>query len=188
MKPVDRSEILDYVTYGEQRDAIRDRALAAKDLRRIDIGEHFTLLFENRETIRYQILEMVRVERIVKEAEIQHEVDTYNELVGRGGTLCATLLIGIPDEAERAVKLRAWLGLLEHLHATTEAGERLSPTWDPRQVGEERLSSVQYLSFAFGERAPVGFGIDWGARELVIETALTDAQRGALQADLDADD
>ena len=188
MKPVDRSEILDYVTYGEQRDAIRDAALATKRARRIEIGEHFTLLFENRETIRYQILEMVRVERIVKEADIQHEIDTYNELVGRGGTLCATLLIGIPDEAERATKLRAWLGLLEHLYAKAADGARLSPTWDPRQVGDDRLSSVQYLSFAFGERAPVAFGIDWAARALAVEATLTDEQRGALQADLDAGD
>ena len=188
MKPVERSEILDYVTYGEERDAIRDSALEAKRVRRIHIGEPFTLLFENRETIRYQVLEMVRVEQIVKEADIQHEVDTYNELVGSGGKLCATLLIGLPDAEERAVKLRAWLGLLEHLYAKTEAGERVTPSWDPRQVGEDRLSSVQYLSFDFRGRAPVAFGIDWGERELVLETVLTGKQREALQADLDEDE
>ena len=137
MKPVQRSEILDFVTYGEQRDSIRSAALAAKRARRILLGEHFSFLFENRETIRYQILEMVRVEQIVKEADIQHEIDTYNELVGSGGTLFATLLIGIDDEAERAVKLREWVGLLEHLYAKTPEGERLRPNWDSRQVGEE---------------------------------------------------
>jgi hypothetical protein len=187
MKPVLRSEILDYVTYAEQRDAIRDAALEAKRLRRITVGDAFTFLFENRETVRYQILEMVRVEQIVKEAEIQHEVDTYNELLGRGGVLCATLLIGIPDEAERAVKLRAWIGLLDHIYAKAADGRRITPTWDPRQVGDDRLSSVQYLSFALGQ-APVALGIDWPERELVIETILDARQHQALQADLDQPD
>jgi hypothetical protein len=180
MKPVKRSEILDYVTYGEQRDAIE-----AKRLRRVILGEHFTFLFENRETVRYQIQEMVRVEQIVKEADIQHEVDTYNELLGSGGKLCATLLIGLEDEAERAEKLRAWLGLLEHIYAKLEDGSRVVPEWDPRQVGDDRLSSVQYISFALGERAPVALGIDWADQGLTLEAELGEEQRAALQADLD---
>jgi hypothetical protein len=185
MKPVLREEILDYVTYGEQRDGIRDRALEAKRLRRILVGEHFALLFENRETVRYQILEMIRVEQIVKEADIRHEIDTYNELIGPPGSLCATLLIGIDDEAERAVKLRAWLGLLDHLYAKLPDGRTITPTWDPRQVGDERLSSVQYLTFALGGQAPVALGVDWPAQGLVLEATLSDEQRAALQADLD---
>lgn len=184
MKPVQRSEILDYVTYTEQRDAIRDRALAAKGLRRILIGDHLALLFENRETVRYQILEMVRVEQIVKEADIQHELDTYNELLGRGGSLCATLLIGIDDEFERNVKLRAWLGLLDHLYARLADGRRVTPTWDPRQVGDTRLSAVQYLSFDLGGTAPVALGVDWPDQQLVVEAVLSIEQRAALQADL----
>ena len=111
MKPIDRSELLDYVTYGEHREEIRASALRAKSLRRILVGEHFTFLFENRETVRYQIQEMMRIERIVKEDEIQHELDTYNELIHPKGTVGCTLMVGIDDEAERAGKLRAWLGL-----------------------------------------------------------------------------
>ncbi len=185
MKPIQRNEILDYVTYSEQREAIRDDVLEAKRLRRILVGEHLALLFENRETVRYQILEMVRVEQIVKEAEIAHEIETYNELLGHDGKLCATLLIGIADEAERAIKLRAWLGLLEHLYAKLDDGSRVTPTWDPRQVGDERLSSVQYLTFPLGGRAPVALGVDWAAQGLVIEATLSAEQRAALQADLD---
>ncbi|MFO7563539.1 MAG: DUF3501 family protein [Enhygromyxa sp.] len=188
MKPIQRDEILDYVTYGEQREAIRQSALRAKDLRRVLLGEHFAFLFENRESVRYQILEMLRVEQIVKEADIRHEIDTYNELLGSGGSLCATLLIGIADEAERAKLLRAWLGLLDHLYARLEDGRRIPPKWDPRQVGDERLSSVQYLSFELGGRAPVALGVDWPERDLVLEAALSDEQRAALQADLDQDD
>jgi hypothetical protein len=188
MKPVERHEILDYVTYGEQREHIRARALAAKQLRRIIVGEPFAFLFENHETVRYQILEMVRVEQIVKEADIHHEIETYNELLGHRGSLCATLLIGIEDERERAEKLRAWMGLLEHLYAKLDDGRRIVPQWDPRQLGEQRLSSVQYLSFDLSGRAPVSIGVDWPAQGLVLETALSDAQRAALQADLDEGD
>lgn len=185
MKLVQRHEILDYVTYSEQRQAIRASALAAKQLRRIIVGEPFTFLFENRETVRYQILEMVRVEQIVKEADIIHEIDTYNELIGHDGSLCATLLIGIEGEAERADKLSAWMGLLEHLYAKLDDGTRIVPKWDPRQVGDQRLSSVQYLRFELGGRAPTAIGIDWPAQGLVHETTLSSEQRAALQRDLD---
>ena len=97
MKPVERKEIIDYVTYEEQRDAVRDEAMAAKALRRVHIGEYLTLLFENHLTMRYQIQEMVRVERLVKEADIQHEIDTYNEVLGGEGEFGCTLLIEIDD-------------------------------------------------------------------------------------------
>ncbi|HLT37471.1 MAG TPA: DUF3501 family protein [Enhygromyxa sp.] len=188
MRPIQRSEILDYVTYGEQREAIRQSALAAKDRRRILVGDPFAFLFENRETVRYQILEMMRVEQIVKEADVVHEIETYNELLGSGGSLCATLLIGIEHEAERAKKLRAWLGLLEHVYARLDDGSRITPKWDPRQVGDERLSSVQYLTFELGGQAPVAIGVDWAGQGLALEAVLSDEQRAALQADLDEGD
>jgi hypothetical protein len=182
VKPVDRSEILDYVTYSEQRDAIRSSALRAKSVRRILVGEHFTFLFENHETVRYQVQEMMRVEKIVKEDDIQHELDTYNELIHPKGTLGCTLLIGIDDEAERAVKLRDWLGLNEHIYAKMPDGSRITPDWDPRQVGDTRLSSVQYLSFTLGSEPPAAIGI--GMEGAQAETELSESQREALQTDL----
>jgi len=185
VKPVERAEILDYVTYGEQREQIRSDALRAKSVRRILVGDHFTFLFENRETVRYQVQEMMRVEKIVKEDDIQHELDTYNELLHSAGTLGCTLLIGIDDEAERDVKLREWLGLNDHIYAKMADSSRIGPTWDPRQVGETRLSSVQYLSFKLGGEAPVAFGISMPGIE--VETALSESQREALQSDLTAD-
>ena len=185
MKPVGRSEILDYVTYGEQREAMRDSALRAKSVRRILVGEYFTFLFENRETVRYQVQEMMRIEHIVKEDDIQHELDTYNELVHPKGTVGCTLLVGIDDEAERDVKLQAWMGLNEHIYAKLPDGTLVRPTWDPRQVGDTRLSSVQYLSFALGPEAPVAIGIEMPGIEA--ETQLSEAQRDALLGDLCAD-
>jgi hypothetical protein len=185
VKPIDRSELLDYVTYGEHRDEIRASALRAKSVRRILVGEHFTFLFENRETVRYQIQEMMRIEHIVKEDDIQHEVDTYNELIHPKGTVGCTLMVGIDDEAERAGKLRAWLGLNEHIYAKTPDGELRRPTWDARQVGDDRLSSVQYLSFSIGEKAPHAIGI--GMPGIEAETELSGPQQEALAEDLNAD-
>lgn len=185
MRPVERIEILDYVTYRERRDGIRSAALRAKSVRRILVGEYFTFLFENRETVRYQVQEMMRVEQIVKEDDILHELKTYNELIHEKGTLGCTLLIGVDDEAERDAKLKEWLGLNEHIYASMPDGTRIKPTWDPRQVGEGRLSSVQYLTFEFGSEPPMAIGIKMPSLEA--ETALSEAQRDALREDLTAE-
>jgi len=183
MRPIERSELVDYQTYEDSRAETRPRALAAKKARRIHVGDHLTFLFENRETIRYQVQEMMRVERIVREAEIQHELDTYNELLHDDGSLGASLLIGIDDEDERNVKLREWLGLPSTLYAKLEDGTLVRPEFDPRQVGDDRLSSVQYLKFPLGGQTPVALGADH--ENLTVEVALTDAQRAALSADLE---
>ena len=184
MKRVERSEILDYVTYGEQRDAIRDSALRAKSVRRVLVGEYFTFLFENHETVLYQVQEMMRIEQIVKEDDIQHELDTYNELIHPAGTVGCTLMVGIDDEALRDEKLQQWMGLNDHIYAKLPDGALAAPTWDVRQVGDTRLSSVQYLSFELGPRAPLAIGIKMLGIEA--ETVLSEAQQEALQADLSA--
>jgi len=185
MKPVERNELLDYVTYNEQRDQLRPQALAAKAPRRVAVGEFLVFLFENRDTVRYQVQEMMRVERIVKESDIEHELETYNELLGGPGELGCTLLIGIDDEAVRAEKLSAWLELPKHLYAKLPDGTKVRPVYDARQVGEDRLSSVQYLRFPVGGITPVAMGSDLPA--LVVEAPLDAPQRAALEADL-ADD
>lgn len=181
MKPVQRSEIVDYQTYTDQREATRPLALAAKAVRRLIVGEYFTFLFENRDTVLYQVQEMMRVERIVREAAIVHELDTYNEIMGGPGQLGCTLLVTIDSEQEREVKLKAWLDLNSRIYMKLEDGSKVGPTFDERQVGTERLSSVQYLKFAVGASAPTAIAIegDGGA-----ELRLSDEQRAALQADL----
>ena len=182
MTKVKREEILDYVTYDEQRDQIRAATLEQKKPRRIHLGDYLTFLFDNHDTIRYQILEMVRVERIVKEADIQHEIDTYNELLGGPGQLGCTLLIEIESEEERAEKLSQWLPLIEHLYLELDDNTRVRPVYDERQVGETRLSSVQYLKFDCGGRKPVALGSDFNLLECRAE--LTEDQQKALLQDL----
>jgi len=182
MRPVRRDEIVDYVTYIDRRDTVRSSALAAKKLRRYSVGSALCLLFENPETVRYQVQEMMRVEQIVREAAIQHELDTYNELIGAPGELRCTLLIGLPNEQIRDEKLREWLDLLPTLYVVVD-GQRVRPTWDPRQVGEDRLSSVQYLTFATPS-VPTAIGCDHADPFVAGEYPLTDAERAALAADL----
>jgi hypothetical protein len=182
MTPVARQEIVDYQTYEEHRPELRRAVMAEKEVRRIHVGEHLTFLFETHDTVRYQIQEMMRVERLVKEAEIVHEIETYNELLGGPGELGCTLLIEIDDVEQRDVLLRQWLGLPEHLYVKLGDGRRIRAKHDPRQVGEERLSSVQYLKFDTQGQVPVAIGSDLPA--LTSETPLTDPQRQALAKDL----
>lgn len=183
MTAVTRTEILDHVTYSEGREEFRRRAMEAKRPRRIHVGPHLTFLFENALTVRYQIQEMVRAEQMVKEADIQHEVETYNELLGGPGELGASLLIEIDDPDERARKLAEWRDLMDHVYARLEDGSRVPVSYDRRQVGEARLSSVQYVKFATGGRLPVAFGVDHPACRA--EAVLGEEQRKALAADLE---
>jgi hypothetical protein len=185
MRPVRRDEIVDHVTYREGREASRARIMALKAARRVHVGPCLTFLFENRETIRYQVQEMMLAERIVREADIQHELDTYNEVLGGPGQLGATLLIEIDDPARRDVLLRRWLDLPAHLYARLEDGTRVRPAFDSRQVGEERLSSVHYLTFDTRGRVPVAIGCDHP--EIAAEATLTAEQRQALAEDLAQD-
>ncbi len=185
MKPVQRSELLDWVTYDERRDQLRAQALAIKAPRRIQLGDVFTFLFENRDTVRYQVQEMMRAERIVRETDILHELATYNELLGGPGVLGCTLLIGIDDEAERAEKLTAWRDLPGHIYARLPDNTVVRPSFDARQVGSDRLSAVQYLRFPVGGVVPVVIGTDLPG--LQHSVTLSPEQHAALAADL-ADD
>lgn len=182
MKKVERSEILDYVTYEEQRAEIRANAMKAKDLRRIHVGENLTFLFENHETVRYQILEMVRAEKMVKEADIQHEIKTYNELIGDAGEICATLLVEIDNPIERAEKLTKWVGLPEKLYLKSADGTKAFAQVDERQNEDEKISSVQFLKFNCEGKTPIAIGCEHEAYE--VEMVLSDEQKEALNEDL----
>lgn len=185
MRPVRREELLDLTAYEKARSGIRAGILEVKALRRVHVGEALTFLFENADTIRYQIQEMLRAERIVQDAEIQHELDTYNEVLGGKGELGCVLLIEIDDPATRDLKLREWLRLPEHLYVKTASGRKARARYDARQVGGDRLSSVQYLKFDVSGELPVAVGTDLPG--LSVEAPLTAAQQAALRADLALD-
>jgi hypothetical protein len=182
MKKVTRPELLDLRAYDEKRAAIRAQVMEAKRVRRVHVGGELTFLFENTDTVRYQIQEMIRVERLYREEEILHELETYNELLGDPGQLGCALLVEIENPAERDQKLRAWVALPEHLYAKMPDGKLVRPLYDRRQIGDDRLSSVQYLKFDVHGVAPVALGCDLPS--LRIETPLTAEQRAALETDL----
>jgi hypothetical protein len=182
MRKVRREEIVDPATYERSRGEIRAAILEAKRVRRVHVCGALTLLFENTATVRYQIQEMVRAEKMTRDEDVRHELETYNELLGGEGELGATLLIELTDPAERDVKLREWLALPRHLYLALEDGTKVRATFDARQVGTDRLSSVQYLKFDVKGRTPVAAGSDLPA--LSGESPLTREQRDALAADL----
>jgi hypothetical protein len=182
MRKVERNEVMDYETYNERRSELQEQIWSVKKPRRIHLGKHLTFLFENHDTIWYQIQEMVRAERIVKESAIGHEIQTYNALLGGTGVLSCSLLIEIDDRAERAEKLRAWLPLPQHLYVELPDGKKVYAEYDPGQVGEDRVSAVQYLKFDTGGEVPVAVGCDF--EQYPERAELTPEQREALEADL----
>ena len=184
MRPGVREEILDFMTYTDKREALRPDILEAKRLRRVGIGPHLMILFENHQTIWYQIQEMMRVERIVRERDILHEINTYNELIGTDGGVGACLLIGINDPDERAKKLGEWMELLPTLYLELADGTRIAPQWDERQVGDDRLSSVQYLKFPLGGQVPVAAGCSFDDPLVNHRVEISAETRAALAADL----
>ena len=93
MRKVERTELLGLEAYELRREAIRAEVLEVKRRRRVHVGGVLTFLFENADTVRYQVQEMARVERLFREEELRHELDTYNELLGGPGELGCTLLI-----------------------------------------------------------------------------------------------
>lgn len=192
MKPVDASEIRAIPDYERGRDEFRKHVLAIKEPRRVTIGSHLTFLFENRDTVLYQIQEMVRVERITDPAAVAHEVATYNELVPGRDELTATLLIEFEDASERAVMLRALVGLERHVKIEIDGCQPCAAVFDDRQMSPDKISSVHYIRFPLGkERAAALRG--GAAAEVVADhprlsarSALSAVQRAALAEDLGA--
>ncbi len=144
---ITRDEILDLGDYERRRDDFRASAMRARAERRIFLGPNATLSFENRETVRYQIQEMLRAERIAKPAEVDHEIETYSDLLPTDSELSATLMIEFPDEGERLEKLTALRNIESHLYVSIDGAGNAPAQFDRRQIGEERLSSVQFIRF-----------------------------------------
>jgi hypothetical protein len=182
MKKVNRSEIIDYVSYSEIREKFQREVFEAKARRRVHVGEWFTFLFENALTIQYQIQEMMRAEKIVREKDILHEIDTYNSILGGDRELGCSLMIEIDDPQKRNLKLREWIDLPKHVYAELPGGTKSYARFDKAQIGEDRLSSVQYLKFPVGGETPVAIGIDLPGCEA--KMFLTEDQKAAMGEDL----
>jgi hypothetical protein len=152
VKPIERGEILGLAEYEHIRDHFRARVVANKKLRRVQLGESVSAVFENRDTVLLQIQEMLRTERITRAAAIEHEIDTYNELLPGEGELSCTLMIEIADREKRERFLRAGLGFQEHVWLVADGG-RIAARAIERDPGpSDRTTAVHYLKFALPAR------------------------------------
>ena len=156
MKSLALEDIVDREKYAGLRSSYRAAVIDYKRSRRLAVGEDLTLLFEDRETLRFQVQEMVWVEGIALPDKIQHEIDTYNELMPADRELSATLFIEITEAAEIRPALDRLIGVDEHVSLIVgEEGEaiEINARFDPKQMEEDRISAVQYIKFAFDEDA-----------------------------------
>ena len=149
MRKVEASEILDLTAYEKIRADFLEKTIALKRPRRIRVGEHLCFIFENRDTVIFQIQEMTRAERTVAADAIAEEVRVYNELVPEENGLSATLMIEIPDQARIRKELDRLVGIDEHVFLDV-GDDSVQATFDDKQFEEERISAVQYVRFPLG--------------------------------------
>lgn len=170
MKKVVLEEILDIAQYEKARGAFRSRIIELKKKRRVPVGPMVTFVFENHDTVLFQIQEMTRAERIVHDDAIQHELDTYNQLLPEENELAATMLIELPDVARIRDEITKFYGVNTGEATYLQIGdERLPGIFDAGQSDDRRISAVQYVRFRFNDAQREAFVT--GAREawLVID-------------------
>jgi len=150
MRALEPSEILDLVAYERVRDARRRAIIELKKRRRVQVGRYLTFVFENRETVWFQIQEMVRAERIVDDAKIAEEVEVYNTLLPGPGELAATLMIEITDPGQIKPVLDKLLGIDTRGYVKLAVGpEVFVGDFEQGHSDEERgkLSAVHFVRF-----------------------------------------
>jgi hypothetical protein len=190
MRKLTNADIKDLREYERERDAFLAEIISMKKKRRIALGDLMTIVFENASTMRFQIQEMARAERMLRDEQIAHEIETYNELVPDDGELTATLFIEITDTDA----LREWLPKLTRIqnHIAIEVAGESVPGHEidvERLTREEDITTtVHYLKFAFSDAqmeafgdGPVAIAVNHANYEVRVE--LTDEQRDELIGD-----
>ena len=193
MPHITRDSLMTLEAYYKARRDFRARVMAHKKSRSLPLGEHITLIFEDELTIRYQIQEMLRVERIFEEKGIEDEIEAYNPLIPDGANWKATMMIEYPDVEERRAMLakligvedRVWIEVAGHARVRAVADE------DLERENAEKTSSVHFLRFeltremvrALKDGARLAAGIDHPACSVTI-TEVDPAVRASLVNDL----
>lgn len=193
MNKLTRDDLFSLEKYAELRPEFRARVMAHKKNRQLPVGPNATLYFEDALTMRYQIQEMLRAERIFEASGIQDELDAYNPLIPDGSNWKATLMMEFPDEEERRQQLQELIGVERHVWAQVADFARLTPLADEdlERETEEKTSSVHFLRFeltpemaeAVKQGAPVSIGIDHPAYTYAVEP-LAQNVRDSLAEDL----
>ena len=192
MSKIERGSLLSLEAYARERNTFRARVIEHKKARTVALGDHVTLIFEDELTIRYQIQEMLRIERIFEDAGIRDELEAYNPLVPDGSNLKATMMIEYPDVAERQRALSRLKGIEDRVWV--QAGERARiyaiADEDLERENEEKTSAVHFLRFEFDAAARAALvagaaltvGVDHPQSQARV--TLAPAVRAALVADL----
>ncbi len=149
MKKITRDSLMSLEAYAKARKDFRAQAIAHKRLRSVHIGEHVTLLFEDEMTIRYQIQEVLRVEKTFEESGIQDELDAYTPLVPDGRNFKATMLIEYVDESERRIALTKLKGIEDKTWVQVEGSKKVYAIADEdlKRENETKTSAVHFLRF-----------------------------------------
>ena len=193
MPAISRDSLMTLEAYARNRKDFRAQVLQHKKNRQIAVGSHVTLVFEDELTLRYQIQEMLRVEKIFDEEGIQSELDAYNPLVPDGSNWKATMLIEYPDPAERQLRLAALKGIEDLAWVRIAGHDRVFAIADEDldRENDQKTSAVHFLRFELGaamkqalrEGAPLSVGIDHAEYRFSVDP-VPDAVRRALLDDL----
>ena len=194
MQKLATSDLMPLEQYARERQQIRARMIEYRRRRRLQLGAHCTWSFEDRETVRYQVQEMLRAEKVFEAAGIEQELSVYNPLIPDGHNLKATLLIEYPDPLERAQRLAALRGIERCCWLQVGALPRVLAIADEdlERANEHKTSAVNFLRFEFTAAmvsalrsgAPLAAGIDHPVYPQHI-AALPAGLRGALLGDLE---
>jgi hypothetical protein len=147
--PLTRSDLLSLEQYAEQRDDFRSRVIAHKKHRRVGIGPHLYLYFEDRLTVQYQVQEMLRIEKIFEAGAIQEELDTYNPLIPDGHNLKATAMLEYQNVDERKQQLALLRGIEDMVWIQVDGFERVYAisNEDLERSNETKTSAVHFMRF-----------------------------------------
>jgi len=193
MARITRESLLTLEAYAKARKDFRAKVIAHKKDRTVHLGDHVTLLFEDELTIRYQVQEMLRIEKTFEEAGIEDELDAYNPLVPDGSNFKATMLIEYEDVEERKQALAKLRGIEARVYLQVEGCARVNPMADedlPRE-NDEKTAAVHFLRFeltpemvaALKYGVGLSIGVDHPAYTAAI-AAVGEDTRKALVADL----
>ena len=193
MKPLARSDLLSLEQYAEQRAAFRSRVMEHKKHRRVDIGPNFSLYFEDRLTLQYQVQEMLRIEKVFEAAAIQEELDAYNPLIPDGNNLKATAMLEFEDVEVRRKRLAELVDMEHTVWAQVEGHNKVFAisNEDMERSTEEKTSAVHFMRFEFSPAmiaalrggADLSFGSDHPAYPH--QVTLTATTRKALMEHFD---
>jgi len=193
MPQIAKDSLMTLEAYAKQRKEFRAKVIEHKRLRNVHVGEHVTLQFEDELTVRYQVQEMLRIERIFEQEGIQEELDVYNPLIPDGANLKATMMIEYPDPVERQRMLAKLKGIEDRTWVQVEGCERVYAIADEdlERENEDKTSSVHFLRFELSDEmrqalkygVGVAVGIDHPEYRASIES-LAPEVRASLVSDL----